>query len=128
VTPSTAYLAKAVRALEEARIFFAHGHAEGACNRAYYAMFDAAHGALWAKGIEGADNVVKTHNGLVALFGKSLVQTGQVAASLGKALNTVQNFRQIADYQGDPPSLEDTAEALRLAEVFVAEIKSAFFD
>ena len=53
-------------------------------------------------------------------------QKGLRAAG-GRSLNTVQNYRQIADYEGDPPSLEDTTEALRLAEAFVAEIRALFF-
>jgi uncharacterized protein (UPF0332 family) len=124
---SVLYFAKARRALDEAKILLAGGHTEGACNRAYYAMFDAAHAALWEKGVESSDALIKTHNGLLALFGKELVQKGHVEACLGRALSTVQNFRQIADYEGDPPALSDTAEALRLAETFVAQIGAIFF-
>ncbi len=42
------YLAKARRALASARLLLADGDPEGACNRAYYGMFDAAHAALSA--------------------------------------------------------------------------------
>lgn len=125
---SALYFAKSLRALDEAHILLASGHTEGACNRAYYAMFDAAHAALWEKGVENDDAPIKTHNGLLARFGKELVQKGFIEASLGKALNTVQNFRQIADYEGDPPDLADTAEVLKLAETFVAQIGAIFFD
>ena len=37
---------KASRALSSARLLLGDGDAEGDCNRAYYAMFDAAHAAL----------------------------------------------------------------------------------
>ena len=42
------YLIKAERALHAARLLNAAGEIEGACNRAYYAMYDAAHAALLA--------------------------------------------------------------------------------
>jgi len=37
------YMQKAQRALDEARLLLGAQKAEGACNRAYYAMHDAAH-------------------------------------------------------------------------------------
>jgi uncharacterized protein (UPF0332 family) len=40
------YMRKAHRAVEAARLLLANHDTEGACNRAYYAMFDAAHAAL----------------------------------------------------------------------------------
>ena len=45
------YLRKADRALAAARLLLSNGAVEGACNRAYYAMFAAAHAALRANGI-----------------------------------------------------------------------------
>lgn len=109
------------------RLLLADERTEGACNRAHYAMFDAAHGARRAAGVEQSDHIIKTHNGLIAVFGRELVRTGRMAASFGRSLNTVQNFRLIADYEGDSPILDDTTEAVRLAEAFVAEIRAVFF-
>ena len=43
---STSFMRKAERALASARVLLQDGDAEGACNRAYYAMFDAARAAL----------------------------------------------------------------------------------
>lgn len=40
------YLDKAARALASAKLLLVDEDIEGACNRAYYAMFDAAHAAL----------------------------------------------------------------------------------
>jgi len=45
------FMAKADRALEEARVLLRAGGYEGVCNRAYYAMFDAAHAALLGSGV-----------------------------------------------------------------------------
>ena len=63
------YMAKAARALISARILLDSGDTEGACNRAYYAMFDAAHAALSWSGQVVNPAATKTHSGLIAAFG-----------------------------------------------------------
>ena len=45
MTPAD-YMVKATRAADSAKLLLDAGDLEGACNRAYYAMFDAAHAAL----------------------------------------------------------------------------------
>ncbi len=55
------YIGKAERALEEARLLLGNDKTEGACSRAYYAMHDAAHAALFATGDETQDAIIKTH-------------------------------------------------------------------
>ena len=42
----TDLLHKAERAVESARLLLGDGDVDGACNRAYYAMFDAIRAAL----------------------------------------------------------------------------------
>lgn len=44
------FMAKAERAAESAKLLLEAGDADGACNRAYYAMYDAARAALLAAG------------------------------------------------------------------------------
>ena len=39
------YMVKAKRAISSAKMLLDDGDIDGACNRAYYAMFDAAHAA-----------------------------------------------------------------------------------
>lgn len=46
------FMVKAARAASSARVLLNAGDAEGACNRAYYAMFDAAHAALLYSGAQ----------------------------------------------------------------------------
>lgn len=50
-------MAKAIQAAASARVLLEIGDADGACNRAFYAMFDAARAALLASG----HDVGKTH-------------------------------------------------------------------
>ena len=119
-----AYIAKAETALSGARLLLRSGDADGACSRAYYAMFDAAHAALFALGVQHLTVPIKTYNGLVAQFGQRVVLTGYMPAEHGEALNKVQRFRQVADYSGDPVSLENANWAVEQAEAFVAAIRS----
>ncbi len=122
-SPKT-YMTKAEAALSGARLLLDSNDTDGACSRAYYAMFDAAHAALFAPGVEQITAPIKTHNGLVALFGQRIVIAGHVLAEHGEALNKVQRFRQIADYSGDPVSLESARLAVEQAEAFVAAVRS----
>lgn len=115
---------KARRALEGARVLLGTADTEGACSRAYYAMFDAAHAALIAKGHEQKTAIIKTHHTLIAEFGKQLVLGGQMDAAFGRAFNRIQDMRMLADYSCDPPSLEDAKQAVEQAEAFVAAVNA----
>ncbi len=119
-----AYIAKAEAALSGARLLLRSGDPDGACSRAYYAMFDAAHAALFALGVQQLTAPIKTYNGLVAQFGQRVVLTGYMSAEYGETLNKVQRFRQVADYSGDPVSAENANWAVEQAEAFVAAIRS----
>ncbi|WP_338130192.1 HEPN domain-containing protein [Polynucleobacter sphagniphilus] len=66
------------------------GDYDGACNRAYYAMFDAARAALLSSNSVKDLSLVRTHNGLITSFSLNLVKPGKVAIELGKALNKVE--------------------------------------
>lgn len=93
-----AYMRKSEQALASANQLLANGDIAGACNRAYYAMFDAAQAALLAANVWAAANAAKTHRGLLSAFGQHLVLGGQVPAELGSSLNKVQRLRLLADY------------------------------
>lgn len=119
---SLVYSQKAERTLSAAALLLDSGDTEGACNRAYYAMYYAAQAALLAAGIAEPENGYKSHQGLIGAFGKHLVLSGQIDQSLGRSINKVQRLRQLADYVGDPPSLEDATLAVAEAKTFVAAI------
>lgn len=118
------YMRKAERALDEARLLLRDEKTEGACSRAYYAMYDAAHAALLATGHETPDVIIKTHHTLIADFGKKLVLGGQIDASIGRAFNKVEEMRLLADYSAEPPALDKTQGAVEKAEAFVAAVRS----
>lgn len=119
-------MAKARRAAVSARVLLDTGDADGACNRAYYAMFDAARAALLASGAPVEPEIARTHSGLISAFSLHLVKTGQVPVELGKALNKVEDLRLVADYKGDPIENEEAGWAVQQAETFVHAMQSAF--
>lgn len=116
-------LDKSDRALASAQLLFSAGDYEGACNRAYYAMFDAAKAALLYVQPDDDLSVAKTHNGLIAAFGLQVVKAGLVDVSLGRNLNRGQTLRQVADYTGDPLTLSDVEQLMKDANNFFSTIK-----
>ena len=71
-------MAKADTACSSARALLDLGDVDGAANRAYYAMFDAARAALLVSGAQVAPDIGRTHSGLIGAFGKFLVRNGAV--------------------------------------------------
>jgi uncharacterized protein (UPF0332 family) len=120
------YRERVDRALRSARVLLADGDAAGACNRAYYAMFDAVQAVLRIGGIVEHGSGPKTHNGLITLFSRELVQTGRLDIALGKSLNTVQQVRLQGDYATGALRVEDAALAIEDAEAFVRALRAAF--
>ena len=129
LTPA-ACMAKAERALSGARILLKNDDSEGACNRAYYAMFDAAQAALLAFVAEAApmQSSVKTHRGLIAAFGKHLVLGGHIAVEFGASLNKVERLRLLADYTGDPVTIDDATWAVAQAAAFITAVRSSLMN
>ena len=119
-------LAKAIRAAESAKVLLDDGDADGACNRAYYAMFDAARAALLASGSPVEPEIAKTHTGLISAFSLHLVKAGRVSVELGKTLNKAEELRLVADYKGNPVEKEDAAWAVSQAQIFVQAMQTAF--
>jgi len=119
-------MAKAVQAVASARLLLESGDADGACNRAYYGMFDAARSALLASGASAEPEVIRTHNGLISAFSQHLVKTGRVSIESGRALNKVEELRLAADYKGDRVQIDDAAWAVSQAEAFVQTMQTTF--
>ena len=116
-------MAKARRALASSQLLLAEEDADGACNRAYYAMFSAARAVLIASGFEEAAITTKTHSGLISAFSLHLVKTGQLPEELGRSLNKVEDIRLMADYLGTEINLEQATWSLQQAEIFIEAIE-----
>lgn len=109
-------LTKAAQAVTSARVLLDTGDADGACNRAYYAIFDSARAALLASGAD----VGKTHKGVLNVFSDRLVKNGPFSREMGRLLKHAETFRYVADYEGDSVELSDARNIVEQAEVFVA--------
>ncbi len=125
LTPSV-LMSKAVRACASARALFDLNDVDGACNRAYYAMFDAARAALLASGAPVQPDIGKTHNGLISAFGQHLVKNGPISKEMGRLMKRAEEIRLVADYKGDSVELADAREMVEQAEVFVETMRAEF--
>ena len=119
---TTGVMDKAHKALTSARLLLGAGDTDGATNRAYYAMFDAAIAALIWAGADTGQSPPKTHSGLIASFGLNLVKAGKLPAEFGRSLNRVQELRLTADYLAAPVSSEKAHWAINEADSFVAAV------
>ena len=120
-------MTKAQRALASAHTLLADGDNDGACNRAYYAMFDAARAALIASKAPAPPEIAKTHSGLISAFSLHLVKSGRFPVELGKSFNKVEDLRLVADYKGDPIEAAEAKWAVEQSQQFVAQIVTSFF-
>lgn len=120
-----ALMRKSERALESARVELRHGDTDGAVNRAYYAMFNAARASLMSAGVAEGD-LPRTHHGVIAAFGQHAVKTGRVEATLGRSFNEAEALRLKADYTGLEISRTAADDIVSRAEVFVRAIEREF--
>jgi uncharacterized protein (UPF0332 family) len=120
-----ALMRKSERALESARIDLRYGDADGAVNRAYYAMFNAARASLLSAGVSEGD-LPRTHNGVIAAFGQHAVKTGRVDPALGRSFNEAEVLRLRADYTGLEIAPRTAEEIVSRAEVFVRTVGLEF--
>jgi uncharacterized protein (UPF0332 family) len=123
VTPA-ALLEKADRAIASAQVLLGDGDAEGACNRAYYAMFNAARAALILVGAPPEVTEGKSHSGLHSAFNQYLIKPGHIAQTLGAEFRRAERLRQISDYLGDSIEIDKAKLTLKHAEELVQKIKS----
>ncbi|MGW9821079.1 uncharacterized protein ACUXK4_003658 [Methylorubrum extorquens] len=113
--------------MASARVLLQDGDPEGACNRAYYPMFDAARAAFMTLP-EDVDPLatIKTHRGLIAAFGQYPVATGRIDPAFERSLNQFEKLRLSSDYFGDVLSADDGRWAVEQAHAFVNEVKARF--
>ena len=116
-------LDKAQRAVESAKLLLVAGDVNGACNRAYYAMFDAARAALIATQKPPESEAIKTHSGLISAFSLHLVKTGHVSVELGKSFSKVAEIRLVADYSDEEVSLDRAEWTIEQSTAFVVAMR-----
>lgn len=120
-----ALVRKSRRALRSARLDLRDGDADGAVNRSYYAMVNAAQAALLSSGVP-EDKLPRTHSGLISAFGERAVKSGKVDPEFGRAIRKTESLRLRADYTGVELDLVAAENALAGAERFVQSVEHAF--
>ncbi|MCC7184004.1 MAG: HEPN domain-containing protein [Rhodocyclaceae bacterium] len=113
-------MAKAELAVASAKVLLEIGDADGACNRAYYAMFDAARAALLASG----QDTNKTHKGVLNAFSRHLVKNGPLPRELGRLLKQAETMRYMADYEDISVELSDAQKLVEHAATFVSAMSA----
>lgn len=107
----TPLLAKAMRSAESAQTLFADEDYDGACDRAYYAMFNSARAMLVIEN-KLALLETKSHASILRLFSEVFVRSGRVPQDFGRNFSTVQRLRAKADYAPVMASREDAEAAI----------------
>jgi uncharacterized protein (UPF0332 family) len=118
----TGYWGKAKRAAEAARLLWEQGNTDGAVNRAYYSMFDAARAALQMLDPDLA--IAKSHGTILRRFGRYIVVGRGLDRSLGRALRMAEKTRLTADYDVEAVSREEAKAVLDDMETMLEAIEA----
>lgn len=117
-------LDQAAETLDAARELVAAGHYRDAVNRAYYAMFYCGLALLASKGL-GASK----HSGVLSLFNRYFVRTGEFPLEDGRHLQEAFELRQRSDYREFVQiTPEQAQEAMAQAEAFLEHTRRALVD
>lgn len=110
-------------ALSAADILLKHDGTENSTvDRLYYACFHAARAVLYCRGF-----TPDSHQGVLSLFGKHVVQPGDASSEQGRFLNKMMRERLTADYEHAPVSI-DVDEAYKRGERFVDDMQELVDD
>ena len=122
------FLQKAEIGVKSAKVLPDLGDTDGACSRAYYAMYDAARATLDWAGVAPAHGAFKTHHGVIAAFSLHLVKPGLFPAEPGRAIQRAQSVRQVASQnrigERRRPDASATDDCRRVMRADVAEDRS----
>ncbi len=116
-------IARARRCAASAALLAKDADPNGACNRAYYAMFDAARAALHALDPAVKSETIKTHSGLIAAFSLHLVKPGTIEVEFGRSLRQIDQIRLIADYSDQEIDLDTARTATEQAVRFIEAVE-----
>lgn len=104
-----------MQAREDAHVLMRAGSHDGAANRAYYAMFNAARAALEARTDLKVEDI-RRHSAVLQLFSLHVVKPGLVSAKLSADINEAFQARAIADYATTSVPAGDAHELIQLME------------
>ena len=110
-------LGKGLTAAHSAQLLLDAGDANGAVNRAYYAMFHVARAALAQIGPEVGQ--AKRHVTVIGRFGRYMVRERGLDPELGRSFSLAFDLRTIADYEPVVVDASDARQIVSSAEIFV---------
>ena len=106
--------------LDDAELLLANGRFRGAANRAYYAIFYAAHAALEQIGVPRPG----THSGLANRFGYHYVRSGVAEGRFGQQISAAYRLRIASDYRvGADITADRVSESVENARAFITEAR-----
>lgn len=112
------FLAKAREALRAAHLLLAESCVGSATNRSYYAVFNAARGALVAAGVSSAEQRW-SHEAIQGGFSLLIHRRKIYPAHLGADLSWLRGVRDLADYGVEMVSSKIARDAVKRADRFV---------
>jgi uncharacterized protein (UPF0332 family) len=118
---SEEYFWRARRSLREAELLLREHLSEGAISRAYYAMVEAAQGALSERNVHP-----KTHDGLWTRFSNEFVKSGPLDRSWPAVVARAQGLRERGDYEAEQIEGELAEEIVRGASDFIDAVERLF--
>lgn len=112
-------LERAEKSIHDASLLRNESSFNTAISRSYYAAFYSAEAILISKEV-----TTRSHKGVITMFGKHLIVSGEIEPKFGRILQQLFNPRQTSDYSiMEEYTLEDAEKAISLAVSFVARIK-----
>lgn len=117
------YWSKAVQARQDAHALMQAGSPDGAANRAYYAMFNAARAALDVRTNLKVEDI-RRHSAVLQLFSLHVVKPGLVSAKLSANINEAFQGRAVADYARASVPAEDAQELVTLMDQMLESVSS----
>lgn len=117
-------LSRAKETLEEANELVNSGHLYGAANRIYYACFYAVVALILTKNLSSSK-----HSGVIGLFNKNFVKTGDIPKEMGKFYSRMFDNRLESDYgeliEIDPDGIkQDLAAAAEFIDLITVMISN----
>ncbi len=112
---------KAPQNLAVAEWCFENGHYDACCNRAYYAMFQAALAALAQDNIHPPDELV-SHSWVHGNFATHFCNRRKIFPRFREYLPNAQFIRNRADYRPDSVTYKQAQQQLEKCKAFVATL------
>lgn len=113
------HIERSKKRLAEAETLLRNKLPEGACNRAYYAAYEAMLATLAATGVSTASS----HKGNRVLFYQHVVNAGRIKRDVAAAIGRTEEARLLADYTGENIRADAAETAVSQAREFVAAVE-----